>query len=171
MYLTAAEAAARLGVSRATLYAYVSRGLVRSQPTPGRRDRRYAVADIEALVQRKKARHDPTSTASQALGIRGLPVLESALSSIDAGVLRYRGHEVTALSGSARLEEVAELLWGHAFESRPASTIPAAVRRAIAGMPLIPAMHMWLATIGAHDGAALNLAPAAVARTGSTIAR
>ena len=33
-YVTAAEAARLLGVSRPTLYAYVSRGFIRSEPSP-----------------------------------------------------------------------------------------------------------------------------------------
>ena len=46
-----ADAATRLlDVSRATLYAYVSRGFVRSEPTAGRpRERRYAREDVERL--------------------------------------------------------------------------------------------------------------------------
>ncbi|MFD1731907.1 helix-turn-helix domain-containing protein [Deinococcus malanensis] len=36
--LSTSEAAALLGVKPATLYAYVSRGLIRSEPGPGERD-------------------------------------------------------------------------------------------------------------------------------------
>ena len=51
--MTAAEAAGRLGVSRPTLYAYVSRGFVRSQSTPGpSRARGYAREDVERLRRR-----------------------------------------------------------------------------------------------------------------------
>ncbi|MGH6974351.1 MAG: helix-turn-helix domain-containing protein, partial [Stellaceae bacterium] len=45
--LTAAEAARALGVTPATLYAYVSRGLIRSERAGGRA-RRYAAADVAA---------------------------------------------------------------------------------------------------------------------------
>src|ERR1700687_4826254 len=51
-FLTAAEAAAALGVRRSTLYAYVSRGLLRSESDPARRGRRYPAADVEALRRR-----------------------------------------------------------------------------------------------------------------------
>ena len=34
-FLTARQAADALGVTRATLYAYTSRGLLRSEPVPG----------------------------------------------------------------------------------------------------------------------------------------
>ena len=53
-YVTASEAAAMLGVSTATLYAYVSRGLLRSEAGEGSsRARRYLVEDIAALQARR----------------------------------------------------------------------------------------------------------------------
>src|SRR4028118_2236895 len=59
-YLTAREAAQELGVSVATLYAYVSRGLVRSEAIGGkRRYRRYRAEDIRRLKERKEQRRDP----------------------------------------------------------------------------------------------------------------
>jgi citrate synthase len=49
-YLTAEQAADALGVTRATLYAYTSRGQVRSEPVAGRpRERRYARDDNHRL--------------------------------------------------------------------------------------------------------------------------
>jgi len=178
MYLSAAEAARRLGVSRTTLYSYVSRGLVGSHGTSGTRERRYSAADVEAMVQRKRARRDPNAAAAEALGVRGLPVLESALSSIDEGVLRYRGRDVIALAkdlprraeGGA-LEAVAELLWGGPLPEDPAPVVAGPLRRALAGMPLIEGMHTWLAAAGAADGAAHNLKPDSVRATGARILR
>src|ERR1044071_8724493 len=49
-HLSASVAAQRLGVSRATLYAYVSRGLIRSRPARGRRAHEYAREDVERLA-------------------------------------------------------------------------------------------------------------------------
>ncbi|HWA29526.1 MAG TPA: helix-turn-helix domain-containing protein, partial [Rhizomicrobium sp.] len=47
LYLSAGEAAAELSISPATLYAYVSRGLVRSEPAEGgSRSRRYRADDV-----------------------------------------------------------------------------------------------------------------------------
>src|SRR5581483_6541616 len=55
-WLTAAQAAARLGVKPQTLYAYVSRGLVRSDRLPGPgRTSRYDRSDIERLAGRRRA--------------------------------------------------------------------------------------------------------------------
>ncbi|MEO6572994.1 MAG: helix-turn-helix domain-containing protein, partial [Polyangiaceae bacterium] len=55
-FLTAGEAAARLGVKAATLYAYVSRGLLRSEATDGARARRYLARDVERLLERRRMR-------------------------------------------------------------------------------------------------------------------
>lgn len=50
-YLTAAEACALLGVKAATLYAYVSRGVVQSYKQGIRRQRLYRRAELEALLR------------------------------------------------------------------------------------------------------------------------
>jgi excisionase family DNA binding protein len=50
-YLTAAEAAAALGVKRETLYAYASRGRVRSYRRGTGRARLYRADEIRALTQ------------------------------------------------------------------------------------------------------------------------
>ncbi len=52
-FLSAAQAAHRLGVSLPTLYAYVSRGMIRSEPGSGR-ERRYPARDIERLLRRRE---------------------------------------------------------------------------------------------------------------------
>ena len=50
-YLTGEEAARRLGVKRATLYAYVSRGVLKSYRQGIKRQRLYRRAEIEALLR------------------------------------------------------------------------------------------------------------------------
>ena len=50
-YLTVEEAAALLGVKRATLYAYVSRGILKSYKQGMKRARLYRRAEVEALVR------------------------------------------------------------------------------------------------------------------------
>ena len=50
MLLTARQTADRLGVKLDTLYAYVSRGRLRSVMVPGTRERRYRSEDVEALL-------------------------------------------------------------------------------------------------------------------------
>ena len=50
-YLTVKEAARLLGVKPATLYAYVSRGVLRSYRQGIKRERLYRRAEIEALLR------------------------------------------------------------------------------------------------------------------------
>ena len=82
--VSAAEARALLGVTRATLYAYVSRGFIRSQ---ARRARRRASAATRATTSigcgaAPRSGAIPTSVAAHALQW-GMPVLESAITLID----------------------------------------------------------------------------------------
>src|SRR5713226_8570090 len=105
-HLTAQEAADALGVTRATLYAYTSRGQLRSEPAPGQpRERRYYREDIERLRERKEARRDPSKAAAQGLHW-GSPVLESGITLIHDGKLYYRGRDVLKLAQESTLEEV-----------------------------------------------------------------
>jgi len=50
-YLTVSEASRLLGVKPATLYAYVSRGVVRSYRQGIKRERLYRRAEIESLLR------------------------------------------------------------------------------------------------------------------------
>jgi citrate synthase len=171
-FLSAAQASARLGISRSTLYAYVSRGMIRSQPIPGSRRRQYLAADVERLAQRQRARADPSSVASEALDVRGMPVLSSSLSLIDDGRLHYRGREVVALAREATLEQVAALLWAAPFDERgKAPRTTAAQRKRWAGLPFVNAAQAWLAHAGAEDVAAHHLEARTVGRVGAGILR
>ena len=75
------------GVSIPTLYAYVSRGLLRSEAgSRRRRTRRYRADDIARLKARKEARHDPGAAARKTL-TWGMPVLDSAITLVADGRL------------------------------------------------------------------------------------
>jgi citrate synthase len=127
-FLTSREAAGELGVSQATLYAYVSRGLVRSEAVAGNpRDRRYHAEDIQRLKQRKELRRNLSNTTGQALNW-GVPVLESGLTLISDGRLFYRGQDAAHLALNSSLEGVASLLWTGEVDSVP-------LGRAIASSP------------------------------------
>ena len=104
---SAAEAAAYLGVAPASLYAYVSRGQLRSEPGPDGRTRRYRQADLDVLKQRKGRAPDG---ARQALDW-GMPVLDSTLTRIADGRLSYRGQDAADLAAAGSVEAVAALLW------------------------------------------------------------
>ncbi|BFI95816.1 MAG: citrate synthase family protein [Rhodanobacter sp.] len=110
-YLSAREAAARLGISLATLYAYVSRGKVDSRPGPDGRSREYRADDIERLIDRRQAGRGAAQGAAHSL-TWGLPVLETRITLIRPHGHYYRGQSAIALArDGATLEEVAHLLW------------------------------------------------------------
>lgn len=109
-YLTSTEAATRLGVSRQTLYAYVSRGLLRAESDPVSRESRYLATDVERLAADRARGRKPKEVARAALDW-GAPVLESAITLIENGRLSYRGVDALDLASRASLEEVAALLW------------------------------------------------------------
>jgi citrate synthase len=109
--IAAEQVLARLKISRPTLYAYVSRGLIRAAPDPeDPRRSRYRVEDVERLASRKARGRKPERVAEGTLDW-GLPVLESRITLIDGGRLFYRGRDAAQLATSATLEDVARLLW------------------------------------------------------------
>src|SRR3954471_12383856 len=115
-WMSAADACRILRVTPATLYAYVSRGYVRSEATrSASRRRRYSRDDVERLRRRKEGRRDPDATAAEALRW-GLPVLESSITLIADNHLYYRGHDAVALARSRSVAEVASLIWTGTFE-------------------------------------------------------
>jgi citrate synthase len=107
-----ADAATRLlGVSRNTLYAYVSRGLVRATANPENpKASLYAAADLHALVDRKTRLRRPRTAAATALDF-GLPVLKTRLTHFEDGRLFYRTTDAIELSRTASLEDTASLIW------------------------------------------------------------
>ena len=102
-HLSATETCRILGISRATLYAYVSRGLLESRPGPDHRRRVYLRQDVERLVQHKQAGRGAARGAAQSLD-RGLPVLETQISLIRPDGPYYRGRSaITAAQEGATL--------------------------------------------------------------------
>lgn len=112
IYVSAREAAAELNISRATLYAYVSRGLIESVPQAGQKRRAYALSDVRALLRdRGGSAMGPASTRTGKHLDFGGPVLDSGLCAISDGRLFYRGRDAAALAEATSLESVAGLLW------------------------------------------------------------
>ncbi len=110
-YIDAETAADLLGVSRATLYAYVSRGQIHTSGSEGDPRRRlYSAYDIDELVKRKSVGRRPRAIAETTLDW-GLPVLPSAITLIDEGRLYYRGRDAAHLAETLTLEDTARLLW------------------------------------------------------------
>ncbi|WP_434425196.1 citrate synthase family protein [Nannocystis pusilla] len=166
VFLSGKEAAALLGVKRATLYAYASRGLVRSEPGGPGRERRYSREDLERLKARSDARSGHGPVAAGALRW-GEPVLESALTAIDTSGPRYRGRPAVELAASSSFEAVAELLWAGALPEQaprwPAPglglRLPSLTALLPDGAPPLVTLALAVPALGAADPDRFNPAP------------
>ncbi len=108
LYLSAREASAELSISPATLYAYVSRGLIRSEPSPDSRSHRYRAEDVRGLKERRVPAPEPRGLRSFDAD---LPVMDSAIGTITEAGAIYRGVNCVELSEKDTLEHTATLLW------------------------------------------------------------
>jgi citrate synthase len=95
-YLSAANAARALGITRATLYAYVSRGLIRSERSQGR-SRRYHASDVDSLKRGGES--------------AARPDIETAITLALEGRLYYRGFDAGQLARDLSVREAAALIW------------------------------------------------------------
>ncbi len=177
-YLTAKEAATALEITLPTLYAYVSRGLIHSEPGTGKsRAKRYARADVEALQARKALRQNPAQAAESALHW-GTPVLASAVTLIEDGRFYYRGQDATQLAQSASFEAVASLLWRDSLDAANLfpPELPSGLRQhmvdvqpILRSLPLFTRFQVLLPLLAEHDLAAYDLAGTAVCQTGARL--
>jgi citrate synthase len=167
-YLTAREAAERLGVKRATLYAYVARGLLRRKA--GEKGRVYAAREVALLAAKHDASKSPERAARGALHF-GTPVVESSIAFTDGARLFYRGRDAARLAREATFEQVAELLWTSAMPKACAWSAETSIAaRALVGS--IPAdvgavakLQVIVPWLAAHDDGKMDRAPEAVCAT------
>ena len=172
-YLTAAEAARRLGVKPATLYAYVSRGVLSRVRAPDGRTSLFGAEEVEQLARRGRPRRPA--------GVADITV-ESAITEITGDSLRFRGLDATRLAVSRTFEEVAELLWTGEFPSgresgrEPWRARPAALAAGRAAQAALPAgtlplerLQVIVPAMAATDPLRLKLNRPAVIAAGRNI--
>jgi citrate synthase len=170
-WINAAEAAERLGVKPATLYAYVSRGLLRPRRGDDGRSSLFDPAEIEHLTDKGRPR--------RAAGT-GDFVIESALTEVSDGRLRYRGMEVTKLALWRPFEEVAGWLWtgslGKAGAAEPWQATPEAIAAGTKAQAALPEgtlpldrLKVIVPAMSATDPMRLHLDPPAVIVAGRNI--
>ncbi|MFB9928085.1 citrate/2-methylcitrate synthase [Amycolatopsis halotolerans] len=165
-WMTAAEAADRLGVTMRTLYAYASRGVLTSRPVRGGGGRRsqYERAQVEALADR---------TAKRERAGRVEIRVETAVADLrPAGALAFRGYPIEDLLDQG-FENVAELLWTADLPSGPVFWPNANRRetaRVLTALPetagLLDRMSTVVSVLGMLDPARSDRGPAAVADVG-----
>jgi citrate synthase len=133
--LGASDAARLLGVKLPTLYAYVSRGLLRSLPNRTGRARRYLRSDVEALRER-----GPSVRAAAGALRWGEPILESSITAMTPAGPAYRGRLATELArAGVSFEAAAELLWTGALPEPAWAWEPAPCPELDGVLPLLPA--------------------------------
>jgi citrate synthase len=169
VYLSATEAAAFLGVAKPTLYAYVSRGLVRSQPGVDSRARNYNRLDLEQLRARKRIRNRPQAEVAGALHW-GAPLLDSSLTLITNDCFYYRGSNALELAQTRSFWEVACWFWSGSWEVRP---VPACseIRRQKRTSDPFHLQQSWLIARSHSDALGYQLAMPFAGETGTSIVR
>jgi citrate synthase len=168
--LSTAEAAARLGVKPATLYAYVSRGLLGRERSPDGRTSTFDPAELDRLARRGGSRRGRRPAAEL--------VMPSGLTAIDRGLPWYRGLAVPELAETRGFEEVAEWLWTGRFREpvptwRASRAALDAGRRAQAALPAaalpLERIRVIAAALAAGDELRLELHPSAVTAAGRSL--
>lgn len=179
IYLSAKEAASELGISLATLYAYVSRGLIRSEVSAEhKRSHRYLQEDIHRLKERKAVRQDPSQIIDDVLPL-GAPIFESAITLIADEHLYFRGQDALALASTCTVEAAATFIWTGEFPPDPAQFFKPAtytpppfiksIRELLESLAPLDAFQVLLPLTAAHDLTAYDLRPFAIAHTGANI--
>lgn len=166
--LSTAEAAARLGVKPATLYAYVSRGLLSRVRGGDGRTSYFDPAELDQMA------HQPRSPAPAAAG--GL-VVHSSISEIRDQRLWYRGRDACEMARSEPFEAVAGWLWAehraHQLSFAAPREFVDAGRSASRALPqrvrLLDRIRSMVAAIGAVDPLRADLRPEAVPITAATL--
>jgi citrate synthase len=131
--LTANQVALRLGVQVATIYAYVSRGVLTRTLAADGRTSRFDPGEIDQLARRGRPRVGTTQRG-------GVDVsLATAITHIQPDRLAYRGHDAATLAAGASFERVAELLWTGELPARaswqPAAPATRVTRRLCEALP------------------------------------
>ena len=193
-WISAAEAAGRLGIKQATLYSYVSRGVLTRRRAPGTggaggtrgagggKGSLFDSGEVEELARRGRPRRPP--------GLAGL-VIESGVTEITGDQLRFRGLDALDLARDWDFEDVCELLWRGPpgpLEAAPgeAGTVqgftgewqamPAAVAAGTAAQAALPPgtfplerLQVIVPALAAADPLRLQFDPPAVAAAGRAI--
>ena len=176
-WINAAEAAQRLGVKQATLYAYVSRGMLSRRRGEDGRSSLFEAAEIARLAERGQPRRAAGS---------GDFVIESGLTEVADGRIRYRGMEVTKLALWRPFEEVADWLWTGALgkdgknnagkDDATWQATPAAVAAGSGAQAALPEgtlplerLRVIVPAMAATDPLRLHLDPPAVIAAGRNI--
>jgi citrate synthase len=166
--IDAAKAAARLGVKPATLYSYVSRGLLTSARDASGRRSLFDPVEVDHLRRRAHPLRAPGAEI----------VIESAITALGADRPFFRGRDALTLAGSWTFEQTAEWLWNGVVPDRSPvwQPLPAAVAAARDVQQLLPPSTLPLdrvmlavTVLAVSDPMRHTVDPTAVAATGRAL--
>jgi len=170
-YLSAEEAAKDLGISIPSLYAYVSRGFIKSQSLENSRKKGYLRSDIEALKKKKQGfKDDPNFYYPPNLQTATLTKIT------EAGPL-YRGVDAMSLARTETVESLACMLWQadlSVFEQETNFNITSTfktLRENFKGLTPLARFVSLAGMIEQESPKAYNLTPAGTSRTAVDVAR
>ncbi|MCY1143483.1 citrate synthase family protein [Actinoplanes sp. Pm04-4] len=156
--LTTLEVARILGVRPATVYAYVSRGLLSSHRNASGKGSLFDRAEVDMFLA---ARKQPT-----------VPGIQTGITLIRGGKLLYRGHDAIQLASVASFEEIVSLLWTgeRAYVDLPSDDTQRRLAEAVAApLPAIARhtdrLRVAVAALAASDPLRFDTTPAAVTST------
>src|SRR6266567_569248 len=161
-WISAAEAAQRLGVKQASLYSYVSRGVLTRRKAEGSRASLFNTTEVEGLARRGRPRRAPGAAEL---------VIETEVTEITGDHLRYRGRDAIELARERSFEEVASLLWTGILDEpreswQAAETAVAAGSAAQAALPAgtlpLERLQVIVPALAVADPLRLHLDPPAV---------
>jgi citrate synthase len=159
--LTTAQVAERLGVKPATVYAYVSRGLLTSARNADGKASLFREDEVVAFAAGRR---------------KATPAIRTGLTLIRDGRLFYRGHDAVALARDQPYEAVATLLWTGELRAEPLPATPALRELAEAVTAPLPAsarladrLRVICAAAASADPLRFDTTPAAVIVTARTM--
>jgi citrate synthase len=152
-WITTTEAAQRLGVKRATLYAYVSRGLLRSERRPGQQESLFDRTQIDAMASATR----PPGGPQPVLRFRSIA---TSVSSQAEGELFYRGRPLGEVVALPSLEAAAAVVLGTAVPvPLSSSSRPPTAPVDLSALPLERRMPVAVQLLAAADPFASDTDP------------
>lgn len=151
--ITAAEAAARLGVKRQTLYAYVSRGVLHRQVALDGRTSLFDPAELDAVRLGKRDRSEGELRT----------VISTSVTQVDDDALLVRGRDLISLVGQGHsFASIADLLW-----MAPADEVwPEPESELVSALAGIDGLRSIVASASASDPLRHDLSPRSVRSSG-----
>lgn len=114
-WIGAAEAAERLGIKQASLYAYVSRGVLSRRREADGRASMFDADEVQELARKGRPRR-PAGGPTEL-------VIESGVTELTPSTQRYRGYGATELALRCSFEDVAMLLWTGSLPARSSHAV------------------------------------------------